>query len=77
ARTRHGGHITETPQGHALHGRVKAEPPATSFDIPHRIHSQGNGEVRRERAPMAHIHSRSRREQPFLTVWLFMPVQCQ
>ncbi len=23
ARTRHGGHITENPQGHALHGRVK------------------------------------------------------
>lgn len=23
ARTRHGGHITEKPQGHALHGRVK------------------------------------------------------
>lgn len=31
ARTRHGGHITENPQGHAPHGRVKAEPAATSF----------------------------------------------
>ena len=41
ARTRHDGHITEPPQGHAPHGRVKAEPPATSFDIPHRVHSQG------------------------------------
>ncbi|EPB8415293.1 hypothetical protein ACRTJ2_005023, partial [Escherichia coli] len=35
------GHRVETPQGHAPHGRVKAEPPATSFDIPHRVHSQG------------------------------------
>ena len=41
ARTRHNGHRVETPQGHALHGRVKAEPAATSFDIPHRVHSQG------------------------------------
>ncbi len=31
ARTRHDGHRVETPQGHALHGRVKAEPAATSF----------------------------------------------
>ena len=31
ARTRHGGHITENPQGHAPHGRVKAEPAATSL----------------------------------------------
>ncbi len=31
ARTRHSGHITENPQGHAPHGRVKAEPPATSL----------------------------------------------
>lgn len=31
----------------------------------------------KERAPQAHVLSRSRRETAFLAVWLFMPLQCQ
>ena len=64
ARTRHDGFIPENPQGHAPHGRVKAEPPATSLfrreQGAHRMISrpplERNDHDRHVPAPQAYLH---------------------